>query len=143
MIDSFRGQYSFLSNFYEVPIIYDNIRYGSAEAAFQAQKTLNVSEREAIALLNPLKAKKAGGRMALRDDWEAVKLDIMYEICMAKFTQNEDMRQLLISTYGEELVEGNDWGDRFWGTVNGVGENHLGKILMRIREQALKAEKIQ
>lgn len=135
MIDSFRGQYSFLSNFYETPIIYDGIRYGSAEAAFQAQKTLNVSERQAIAILTPLKAKKAGGRVALREDWEDVKLDIMYKICKEKFTQNERLRQLLIATCGEELAEGNDWEDRFWGTVAGNGENHLGKILMRIRDE--------
>lgn len=139
MIDSFRGPYSFLSNFYESDIIYDGIRYNSAEVAFQAQKTLSLSERKAISQLTPLKAKKAGKRVALREDWEDVKLDIMYRICRAKFTQNEDMRQLLISTYSEELIEENDWGDTFWGTVDGHGENHLGKILMRIRDELQKS----
>lgn len=137
MIDSFRGQYSFLSNFYESDIIYDGIRYSSAEAAFQAQKTFSLSERRAISLLAPLKAKKAGGRVALRGDWEDVKLDIMYRICMAKFTQNENLRQLLIATLDEELIEGNDWGDCFWGKVNGVGENNLGKILMKVRDDLM------
>lgn len=135
MINSFRGQYSFLSNFYEIPIVYDGIRYGSAEAAFQAQKTLSLSEREAMSFLTPLKAKKAGKHIALRGDWENVKLNIMYEICKAKFMQNENLRQLLIATCHEELIEGNDRGDRFWGTVDGIGENNLGKILMRIRAE--------
>lgn len=138
MIDSFRGPYSFLSNFYKSDIIYDGIRYNSAEAAFQAQKSLDLSEREEISLLTPLKAKKAGRHITLREDWDEVKLDIMYKICLSKFTQNEDMRQLLISTCGEELIEGNDWGDSFWGTVDGHGENHLGKILMRIRDELQK-----
>lgn len=135
MIDSFRGQYFFLSNFFEAPIIYDDIIYGSSEAAYQAQKTLDISQRKLFSELTPLKAKKRGEQLALRSDWEAVKLDIMYEICKAKFKQHEELRQLLISTCGEELIEGNDRGDTFWGVSDGVGENHLGKILMRIRDE--------
>lgn len=140
MINSFRGQYYFLSNFYTADFIYDGIRYTSAEAAFQAQKTLDMTEREAIALLTPLKAKKAGGRVALRKDWENVKLDIMYKICSAKFTQNKNLRQMLIATGCEELIEGNDWGDKFWGVCGGAGENHLGKILMKIRDDFMRGE---
>lgn len=135
MIDLFRGQYFFLSNFFEAPIIFDDIIYGSSEAAFQAQKTLDISQRELFAELTPLKAKKRGEQLSLRSDWEKVKLDIMYEICKAKFTQHEELRQLLISTCGEMLIEGNDWGDTFWGVSGGIGENHLGKILMRIRDE--------
>lgn len=63
----------------------------------------------------------------------------MYEICKAKFSQNEELRNRLIETGDEHLEEGNTWGDRIWGTVNGIGENRLGKILMRVREK-LKGE---
>lgn len=59
----------------------------------------------------------------------------MYEICKAKFTQNEDLKEKLLATGNNILEEGNTWGDRVWGTVNGVGENRLGKILMRVREE--------
>lgn len=59
----------------------------------------------------------------------------MYEICKAKFTQNEDLKAKLLATGNDILEEGNTWGDRVWGTVNGVGENRLGKILMRVREE--------
>lgn len=52
-----------------------------------------------------------------------------------KFLQNEDLKVKLLSTDNEELIEGNNWGDKVWGKVNGVGENRLGKILMQIREE--------
>ena len=63
------------------------------------------------------------------------EIDIMYNICKAKFTQNETLKTKLLKTGDAMLIEGNTWGDRIWGQVNGVGENNLGKILMRIREE--------
>lgn len=59
----------------------------------------------------------------------------MYEVCKAKFTQNKSCRGNLLKTGNAELIEGNDWGDKIWGQVNGIGENNLGKILMKIREE--------
>ena len=75
----------------------------------------------------------------MRSDWEDVKFDVMYDIVKAKFTQNEDLKRKLLDTEGYYLEEGNNWGDKIWGVVNGVGENHLGKILMRVRNE-LKIE---
>lgn len=135
VIDSFRGQYFFLSNFCEVPVIYDGITYLNNEVAFQAQKTINKEERIDFSMLNPSQAKRMGRRVSLRPDWEEVKFDIMYEICKAKFTQNQSYKENLLKTGDAELIEGNDWGDKIWGQVDGIGENHLGKILMRIREE--------
>lgn len=73
----------------------------------------------------------------MRPDWELVKYDVMYEVCMAKFTQNPDLLSKLLATGDAELIEGNTWGDRVWGVDihRGIGENHLGKILMRIRSE--------
>ena len=135
VIDSFRGKYFFLSNFYESPVIYEGITYLNNEAAFQAQKTLTNKERLAFAMLNPSQAKKLGRSVSLRPDWEDIKVDIMYNICKAKFTQNETLKTKLLKTGDATLIEGNTWGDKIWGQVNGVGENNLGKILMRIREE--------
>ena len=59
----------------------------------------------------------------------------MTEIVRTKFEQNSDIRQKLIDTYPEELIEGNYWHDTFWGVCEGVGENHLGQILMQIRRE--------
>lgn len=135
VIDSFRGEYFFLSNFCEVPVMYDGITYLNNEAAFQAQKTLNKEQRLDFAMLNPSQAKKKGRRVSLRPDWEEIKINVMYEICKAKFTQNENLKRSLLNTGNAELIEGNNWGDKIWGQVNGIGENNLGKILMKIREE--------
>lgn len=134
-INDFRGNFMFLSNFYEVPVRYNGLTFGSNEAAFQAQKTLNQEERIKFTTLNPLDAKRLGRKVALRSDWKDVKVRIMYEICRAKFEQHPDLAQRLVETGDRTLIEGNDWNDTFWGVCYGKGENNLGKILMRIREE--------
>lgn len=133
MINEFRGKYYFLSNFYETPVTWNGLTYLNNEAAFQPAKTF--SDRECFTNLDPSSAKKLGRKVQLRSDWENVKDDVMYEICKAKFSQNTELKKRLLSTGNEHLEEGNTWGDKIWGTVNGIGENRLGKILMRIREE--------
>lgn len=135
MINEFRGKNFFLSNFYECHVEFDGISYLNTEAAFQAQKTVNKSERYSFSNLNPSQAKSKGRHVTLRRDWETVKISLMKEIVKAKFTQNADLRQKLLNTGNEKLIEGNNWGDKFWGQVNGIGENHLGLILMEVREE--------
>lgn len=135
MISSFRDEYFFLSNFYPVEIKLDGIVYPNAEAAFQAQKTLDVEERRKFSMLkNPVQAKRLGRKVKLRDDWEEVKLDIMTEVVSQKFLQHPHLIEMLLQTGDEELIEGNRWGDRFWGVCKGKGKNNLGKILMKIRD---------
>lgn len=135
MISSFRDEYFFLSNFYPVEIKLDGIVYPNAETAFQAQKALDVEERRKFSMLkNPIQAKRLGRKVKLRDDWEEVKLDIMTEVVSQKFLQHPHLIEMLLQTGDEELVEGNKWGDRFWGVCKDKGENHLGKILMKIRD---------
>ena len=135
MINKFRGDYFFLSNFYPCKILYRGITYSTSEAAYQAQKTLDENERLRISKLeDPHDAKVEGQKLVLRADWDDVKVDVMYLICMNKFYQNPELEELLLATGDEELVEGNHWGDTFWGVCNGVGENKLGKILMMVRE---------
>ena len=142
-ITEFENEYYFLSNFYEVSIEYDGLTYGSSEAAFQAQKCMTKEEKLAFTEYDPDKSKRAGKRVKLRSDWEDVKIRIMEDILRAKFTQHEDIAQRLIDTGEKVLVEGNDWGDVFWGVdaATGEGENHLGKALMKIRGElvAMKA----
>ena len=59
----------------------------------------------------------------------------MTDIVKAKFEQNEDLQKKLLATEDAYLEEGNTWGDRIWGTVNGVGANNLGEILMNVRKE--------
>ena len=133
MINEFSGQYEFLSNFYNTPISYNGLLFSNSEAAFQAQKTLDINERKKFTEYHAGKSKREGKRVNLRKDWEEVKEQVMYEIVYAKFSQNEDIKEKLLATHEEYLEEGNTWGDKIWGTVNGIGENKLGKILMRVR----------
>lgn len=140
-IRNFKNEYAFLSNFYITNIIYDSISYTNTEAAFQAQKTFSMDCRKQFTNLMPNEAKRLGRTIKLRSDWESVKVNIMYEIIKAKFMQNPELSQKLIKTGDSILIEGNDWGDRFWGVcpLNGIigidGQNNLGKILMVVREE--------
>lgn len=134
-ITSFRGKFDFLSNFYPCFVAYEGQEYGSAERAFQAAKTLNVDERKQFVLCaTNVEAKKRGRHVKLRPDWERVKYDVMYDILKSKFS-NSYLKQKLLDTGDAYLEEGNNHGDKIWGTVKGEGQNNLGKILMKIREE--------
>ena len=133
MIDKFVGESAFLSNFFNMPVYYNGLLYLNSEAAFQAQKTLDSKERKRFSTMNPSEAKRAGRSVELREDWEYVKDDIMFDIVLSKFASNPILRKLLLTTGDEELVEGNTWNDTYWGVCNGRGQNKLGKILMRVR----------
>ena len=137
MINRFDEDYRFLSNFWLTPIVFERETYPSTEHAYQAAKTLDKEARMAIRGLNsPGKAKRAGMKVALRPDWESIKNDIMLNLIREKF-KNPELKQKLIDTKDEELVEGNTWGDMYWGMVEKdgqwVGENMLGKMLMQVR----------
>ena len=134
-IDKFENEYSFLSTFYPCTIIYDNNKYPSVEHAFQAAKTKNKQEQFKIwQAATPGIAKRLGRKVTLREDWEEVKVEVMREFIHQKF-QDKTLKKLLLMTEDAELIEGNYWHDYFWGTCNGKGLNHLGKILMEERRR--------
>ena len=137
MTMTFTGAFDFLSNFYPARIEADGIVYQNAEAAFQAQKCDDVADRNAFAKLSAVKAKRRGRQVKLRPSWDSVRVGVMEEVVRAKFRQNHDLAARLLGTGQMPLVEGNDWGDTFWGVdvKTGKGENNLGKILMKIREE--------
>lgn len=138
MINAFHGEHAFLSNFYPSPVTWDGVTYPTVEHAFQAAKTHNQEDRLAIlTAATPGRAKKLGRKVALRTDWEGIKLSVMRNLLEQKFKE-DDLALWLAETDGEELVEGNHWGDTFWGVCGGIGENHLGKLLMGIREGLLE-----
>lgn len=135
-ITSFRGQHAFLSNFYTAPIERRGILYPTAEHAYQAAKTGSRKMKRRIAASpSPKLAKHLGYKVELRDDWEEVKFRIMLNIVRMKFKQNPNLIPRLLATWPEGLIHDNTHGDTLWGTVNQIGRNHLGIILMILRKE--------
>ena len=141
MINQFEGGYEFLSNFYEVPFKWRGNEYPTVEHAFQAAKTRSFLKRIGISKLDtPGKAKRAGRQVELRSDWEQIKDQVMYDCLKEKFKIKE-LKEKLLATGNEELIEGTTWHDNYWGNCscdkckNIEGKNMLGKILMRVREE--------
>ena len=133
-ITSFKGSNAFLSNMYPVDVEFDGIMYPSVEHAFQAAKTIDLEERKLFRVCSSKEAKKEGRKVNLRADWDVKKVDIMRSLVKAKFSKPM-FKEKLLCTSGKDLIEGNTWGDTFWGVCRGVGENHLGRILMDIRSE--------
>lgn len=137
MINSFRGKYDFLSNFYLCTVKYDGLTFTNAEAAFQSAKVTDMDSRKQFCNLPPAQAKRLGRTVQLRKDWENVKDQVMYDVLRAKFS-NKKLCLLLLCTGDKELVEGNWWDDTYWGVFSGKGENKLGNLLMQLREELRK-----
>lgn len=133
VIDSFTYDNAFLSNFYNCPVQFGGYTFQNSEAAFQSMKC--PERMKEFTNLSPSSAKALGRRVQLRSDWEEVKDYIMEAVCYAKFTQNDDLKQKLIATGDAKLVEGNTWNDIYWGMCKGKGQNKLGEILMKLREE--------
>lgn len=135
MITRFADEHAFLSNFYPAPVVLDCVTYPTVEHAYQAAKTLDLDQRMTVARMRtPGAAKRVGRTLTLQGDWETVRLAIMEDLLRQKFSA-PDLAELLRRTAYQPLVEGNTWGDRFWGRFDGEGENHLGRLLMHIRAE--------
>jgi hypothetical protein len=133
-IDSFTGEHSFLSNFHPCKVEYCGIEYPSSEHAYQCQRTLDAELSERIRQLPTAgQAKRFARHIPPREDWEFIKNGVMMQVLLAKFMQNEDLAAKLLATGDAFLEEGNSWGDKYWGTVNGEGKNMLGIYLMSVR----------
>ena len=139
-ITSFRGAYGFLSNMHDCRIITDlngqTLWFNNVEAAYQAHKCPEHAEE--YVGLSGVEAKWLSKRLPRRSDWESVNLAVMEKLLRLKFSLPE-LRGKLLATGEAEIIEGNTWHDTFWGVCYGVGENHLGRLLMKIRGE-LRAE---
>ena len=134
MIREFRGDYRFLSNFWYVDILYDNV-YPTNEHFFQAMKTTFAEARAAIAMqAAPRDAKRLGRIVPLRPGWDSIKLAVM-ELGLRKKFSYPQLAHKLMETYPQALIEGNYWNDKYWGVDlrTGEGENHLGRLLQIVR----------
>jgi ribA/ribD-fused uncharacterized protein len=138
--------YGVFSNLYKRALILDDVEYPTAEHAYQAGKARKESVRKWLmdAPSPSLLAMAAHGLYVwdVAPDWSKTKFDRMRRVLIAKYTQHEDLKQLLLSTGEARLVEVatvDNAVNRLWGEVNGVGKNMLGVLLMEVRQQ-LRAE---
>jgi ribA/ribD-fused uncharacterized protein len=136
VIDSFSGQYRFLSNFFPSPITIKGKVYATVEHAFQAAKLPDPAHQEMVRMAcAPGYAKRLGRSYPRRDDWDEIKDGVTLETLRLKFQHHPALAQSLLMTGSARLVEGNTWGDRYWGVCDGVGKNRLGELLMQVREE--------
>ncbi len=136
MISQFQGAYRWLSNFAPVTIVFNNLHFPSVEHAYMSEKSHDPAWKQTcMHTSSPGMIKKMSRSVLLRSDWHKLKLQIMSDAVTQKFNQ-EPYTSLLKATGDEHIQEGNYWNDKFWGVClkTGVGENHLGKLIMQIRE---------
>ena len=131
-------EYGCFSNFAHYGFELDGKWWMTSEHYFQAQKFCGTEYEEIIRLLdNPMKAAAMGRNrdLPLRVDWEQVKEDVMRKAVLTKFTQNEEIKNILLATGKETIIE-NTSNDYYWGCgKDGSGKNMLGIILMEVREK--------
>jgi ribA/ribD-fused uncharacterized protein len=139
-IHEFQGVYRFLSNFWPATVVLDDIEYPTVEHAYQAAKTLDPHWRHVIwSARTPGIAKRIGKELgpSMRPDWRSIRVRIMDGLLHQKFSAGSPLAQQLIETFPHWLIEGNTWGDTFWGKCRGVGANQLGTLLMHIRAELM------
>ncbi len=133
-----RGDYGCFSNFSAHPVTLKGKTWPTSEHYFQAQKFAGTPDEEEVRLAkSPMVAARMGRsrQRPLRKDWESVKDAIMFEAVLAKFTQHADLREILLGTGNATIVE-HTRKDAYWGDGgDGRGQNKLGRILMRVREE--------
>jgi ribA/ribD-fused uncharacterized protein len=143
MINSFRDEYRFLSNFF-----IHRHDGKSGEHAYQAAKCSDLWESDWVWNSNtPGVAKRRGRKVQIRPDWEDVKDEMMLHTLREKFSDvYPEMVKLLLATGDQELVEGNHWHDNYWGVCHcgkcdqTQAQNKLGKMLMQVRKEIRDAE---
>lgn len=140
-----QGLYGVFSNFYVCNIEYNGLVYRNSEAAFQAQK--DISRASEFTNLSPLSAKRLGRSVKLRPDWEEIKYFVMIDVLRAKFSQNEELKNILLNTGNEEIIEDTtSWHDNTWGSCEcarcykKAGLNLLGNALMEVRSELMEAQ---
>lgn len=130
----FQGEYRWLSNFWPAKVVLDGVEYPTVENAYQAAKT-PPTNRAGFVNCKPGEAKRLGRFVKIRDDWEDVKVDVMRGLIEQKFAAGTLLGSKLMSTGQVDIVEGNHWGDTFWGVYKGEGKNILGTLLQEQRKK--------
>lgn len=136
----FQGENRWLSNFWPVFVELDGVTFPSIENAYQAAKTFP-ENREDFVWCTAGQSKRLGRKVPMRPEWDEIKIKVMSDLIKQKFKIGSPLAKKLIATGSVNIVEGNTWGDCFWGVCNGKGNNHLGKLLMEQRNFLQEQEK--
>ena len=142
-ISTFDTEWAPLSNFAYSPFEYQGYTYPTVEHAYQSLKCDDTAWAVKVRMAKtPGEAKHLGNAPQAKKiaEWDEVKVMVMHNLVLAKFSTNRYLADLLVSTGDAHLEEGNTWGDKFWGTVNGEGKNMLGEILMHVRAELKKID---
>lgn len=130
--------YGEFSNFALFPIKLKGKIWKTTEHYFQAQKFVDKAYQEKIRKAQtPMKAAQLGRSRKVRiiKNWDSIRDNVMYEALKAKFTQHEELNELLLATGDKILIEHTE-NDSYWGdSGDGSGKNRLGKLLMRLRKE--------
>lgn len=145
-INGFFGPNRWLSNFWPAKVYCGRKEwvmeeFPNVEQAYQALKCDTKEDWDKFVKSKnkgPKWAKHLSYNIKVREDWSRVKLSIMERLLRQKFSNaNPELKQKLINTGALYLEETNTWKDTYWGICNGIGENHLGNLLMKIRAELL------
>lgn len=145
MINKFRGNYRWLSNMFETPVILHGVKYISVEHAYQSAKSIDEEWKKTCASdqYSSGEIKKLSKSVKIRHDWSEIKNKIMWYLLKQKFSK-DPIKSWLLETGNEEIVEGNSWHCNYWGNCTCdkcsdiKGRNLLGKMIMRIRDDLRK-----
>lgn len=143
-IRGFRNPYRWMSNMYTPCMVtLDGVKYSSVEKAYQAAKSLDPDHRARVKhAKGPSEAKRLGRHCRVQPDWDGIKLVVMEKLLRQKFAPGTWYARKLMDTGHCYIEETNWWGDRFWGVCDGDGTNHMGMLLMKIRNELIEAEEI-
>ena len=137
MINQFKDEYFWLSNFCKCSITIHDFTYPTVENAYHSQKSIDINWKLKCQNGTPSYIKRESRKLEIDvKEWDKRKVKVMEKCINLKFNQ-EPFKSLLLATKDEEIQEGNTWGDEFWGInlKNGKGLNYLGKLIMNERNK--------
>ena len=137
MIKEFQGKYRWLSNFAPINIRLGNLNYASVEHAYMSMKSADIEwKKKCASTSSPGQIKRLSKTITLCEDWDSIRLSVMESLVRIKFN-DPDYKAKLLATGNQNIQEGNYWNDKFFGISlkTGDGENHLGRIIMKIRDE--------
>ena len=129
-------RYGYMSNFYRSRIFLDGKWWNTVEHYYQAMKTIFADEQEMVRFAKtPRIARDLGQTVSFRNNFDQDKYMVMKKAVLAKFVQHHNLREQLLATNDEFLIEDSKV-DAYWGCgADGSGQNMLGKVLMEVRTE--------